>query len=430
MVGDHDSPGIVWNSGLATTMFEVTEGADGTPDLGVLRVCTPIAAAGNGNAARDVCWSSTRRTATARWSVAREPDPDGSYYDEVQVSCAFVVGPHNQDTLESFALWCVREQIAVATAHIRSGDVAEAVAGVYSRYTGFPAGDDRVDRHPVVSFAERVVQPGASLSADGLAEELLCGIPGAAGEDVRRADQRVVRVRDGLPLTCETPFSWDLYPHGVITHMRASDDDPEDKPLTALIESEITAHPVLGNGLRITVHVPRDPRGHAGRALNAVNRLDAEGGGGVPQLRRVDDDGEGARLRHLPSGRVRRIGGEPAPCHAGDPAHARSAGAAGTARAGAIGRAFGGGLRLRPRPGGRRGPVRDVRPRPARAGLGRDRGRAQPGRAGAGPDLHASASDRTRTGRTRGPTGSPGGPTSRRRTSPRPCAARTTSSRA
>ena len=80
---------------------------------------------------------------------------------------------------------------------------------------------------------------------------------------------------DGLPLTCETPFSWDLYPQGVITHMR-SDDDPEDKPLTALIESEITVHPVLGNGLRITVHVPRDPRGHVGRALNALNRLDAK----------------------------------------------------------------------------------------------------------------------------------------------------------
>ena len=83
-------------------------------------------------------------------------------------------------------------------------------------------------------------------------------------------------MQDEPPLTCETPFSWDPYPHGVITRMRPSDDDPEDKPLTALIESEITEHPALGNGLRITVHVPRDPPGHVGRAINALNRLDAE----------------------------------------------------------------------------------------------------------------------------------------------------------
>ena len=275
MVGDYDSPGIVWNSGLATTMFEVTEGADGTPDLGVLRVYTPIATAGNGNTARDVCMVLNASTATARWSVAREPDADGSYYDEVQVSCAFVVGPHNQDTLESLALWCVREQIGAATAHIHSRDVAEAVAGVYSRYTGFPAGDDRVDRHPVVSFTERIVQPSASLSADGLAEELLAAFRGLREMMFDERTSAWFAYHDELPLTCETPFSWDLYPQGLITHMR-SDDDPEDKPLTALIESEIAVHPVLGNGLRITVHVPRDPRGDIGRALNALNRLDAK----------------------------------------------------------------------------------------------------------------------------------------------------------
>ena len=172
MLGEHDSPGIVWSSGLATTVFEVTEGAAATPDLGVLRVYTPVATARNGNAARDVCSELNESTATARWSVARERDADGSYYDEVQVSFAFVVGPHNQDTLESFALWCVREQIAVATSHIRSGEVAAAVSGGYSRYTGFPAGDERADWHPATSFVDHVVLPSASLSADGLADEL------------------------------------------------------------------------------------------------------------------------------------------------------------------------------------------------------------------------------------------------------------------
>ena len=82
-----------------------------------------------------------------------------------------------------------------------------------------------------------------------------------------------------FPLTFETPFSWDSYPQGVITHMRISDDDPEDKPPTALIESQVTEHPDLGNALRIAVHVPRDPKGHVGRGLNALNRLDTEAAG-------------------------------------------------------------------------------------------------------------------------------------------------------
>ena len=93
------------------------------PTLACFACARRCATARNGNGARDVCAQLNAGTATARWSVARERDADGSYYDEVQVSCAFVVGPHNADTLESFALWCVREQIAVATEHIHSGDV-------------------------------------------------------------------------------------------------------------------------------------------------------------------------------------------------------------------------------------------------------------------------------------------------------------------
>ena len=276
MTGTHDSPEIVWNSGLATTMFEVAEGAASTPDLGVLRVYTPVAAARNGDAARDVCAELNASTATVRWSVAREQGPGGNDYDEVQVSCAFVVGPHNQDTLESFALWCVREQIAVVTAHIHCGDVAEAVSGIYSRYTGFPAGDERADRHPVISFAEQVVQPSASLSADGLAGELHAAFQGLRAAMVEEGISAWFAMRDEPPLTCETPFSWDPYPQGVITHMRLSDDDPEDKPLTALIESEVIEHPALGNGLRITTHVPLDPEGYPGWTINEVNRLDTE----------------------------------------------------------------------------------------------------------------------------------------------------------
>jgi hypothetical protein len=276
MTGDHDCPGIVWSSGLATTMFEVTAGADGTPDVGGLRVYTPVAAARNGNTARDVCSELNASTATARWSVVRERDPDGTCYDEVQLQCAFVVGPGNQDLLESFALWCVREQIAVATGHIRAGDVAAAVSGVCSRYTGFPAGDERPGWHPVTSFIDRVVLPSASLSADGLADELQEAFRGLRDTMVGERTSAWFAAEDTPPLTCETPFAWEPYPDGVITHMRVSDDDPGDKPPTALLESELTKHPEFGNGLRITIHVPRDPRGHSGRAINELNRLDTK----------------------------------------------------------------------------------------------------------------------------------------------------------
>lgn len=276
LLGDHDSPGIVWNSGLATTVFEVAEGAAATPDLGVLRIWTPVATAGNGNAARDACLELNESTGTVRWSVAREQDPDGSYYDEVQASCAFVVGPHNQDTLESFALWCVREQIAAATGHIRSGNIAESVSGVFSRYTGFPAGDERADWHPVTSFTDHVVAPSASLSAAGLAGQLHEAYLGLRSAMFDEGISTWFAVQDEPPLTCEMPFAWEPYPYGIITRMRIGDDDQARKPLTALLETAVAEHPALGNGLLITVHVPCGPQGHAGRAINEVNRLDAE----------------------------------------------------------------------------------------------------------------------------------------------------------
>lgn len=277
LIGGHDSRQVIWNSGVATTLFEVADAADGTPDLGVLRVITPVASARNGNAARDLCLQLNAETGLTRWSVAREPDGAGQRYDEVQASCAFVVGAHSQDTLEGLALWCVREQIAVATGHILSGDLAKALGGRHMRYEGFPGGDDRPDRHPVTSFLEQVVQPGAALPelADTLAEGLL-----AAFRDLREAmfEEGVAAwytMHDRVPLTFESPFSWELYPQGVVTTERSSDDDPR-KPPTALVESVVTEHPSLGPGLRAAVHVPRDPRGHAGRAANALNLLDAK----------------------------------------------------------------------------------------------------------------------------------------------------------
>ncbi len=268
-MNDHDSPVMAWKSGPATTVFHVTEGAAGTPDLGVLRVFTPVAWVGNGNAARALCLDLNANATTVRWSVARERDDSVEYDEQLQVSCALVVGPHNQAELESFALWCVREQIAVATAHIRDGLVAEAVSGVYSLYTGFPAGDERADWHEAVSFYNRVVLPGADRPSSGLADELQAAFRALLEKMFEEGTSAWFAAEDDPPLTCEMPFSWQQYPYEVITQVL-------EKVPTALVQTALDDHPDLGNGLRISVWVPRDPVGNAARAINALNRLDTE----------------------------------------------------------------------------------------------------------------------------------------------------------
>jgi hypothetical protein len=268
--GDHDSPVMAWKSGPATTFFHVTAGAAGTPDLGMLRVYTPVAWVGNGNAARDVCLDLNANATTVRWSVAREADASGEYGEELQLSSAFVIGPHNQAELETFALWCVREQIAIATAHLRDGSVAEAVAGQSSSYTGFPGGDDRADWHEAVFFYERVVLPGAELQSEGLADELQAAFRALRDAMFEEGTSAWFASSDDPPLTCEMPFTWQPYPNRTITRMA------EEQLPTALVQATLDDHPDLGNGLRIAVWVPRDPAGNVAQAINALNRLDTE----------------------------------------------------------------------------------------------------------------------------------------------------------
>lgn len=250
--GDSGTPRLAWKSGPATTFFRVSEGGAATPDLGVLRVCTPVAVCGNTAAAVSACAELNARTGTARWSLAREQDPDGSYHDEIQVSCAFVVGPHNQDTMESFALWCVSEQIATATAMLASGAVAEAIGGTGRDYTGFPAGDERPDQHPVTSFLSDIVAPSASLSADVLAGELLEAFRSLRSRMRSEGTGAWFTYHDEAPITCEMPFTWDHSPDGLITTTRFDDNEVHGrKPPTALMESAVTERPDLGSGLTV-----------------------------------------------------------------------------------------------------------------------------------------------------------------------------------
>ena len=68
--GDHDSEVICWASGTVTTFFYVETGTDGTPDLGVLRVVTPVATVGDRDAALGFCNELNLYATTNRWTIA------------------------------------------------------------------------------------------------------------------------------------------------------------------------------------------------------------------------------------------------------------------------------------------------------------------------------------------------------------------------
>ena len=103
---------------------------------------------------------------THRWTIAPTGlDPDTEI---LQVSCSFVVGRHNVAALEEFALWCVREQIAIATAKL-TNDIAEDIGGLPVHIPGHEGGDyrhDPDDWHEVIYHYDRVVTPYRDLPAN------------------------------------------------------------------------------------------------------------------------------------------------------------------------------------------------------------------------------------------------------------------------
>src|ERR1700683_2016239 len=92
--GDHDDTVIGWAAGPATTFFCVEDGPDGAPDLGVLRVFTPVATVGDAEAAHKRCNTLNTYSTTSRWMIA-----PGSYEyagaEVISLGCSFVVGAHN-----------------------------------------------------------------------------------------------------------------------------------------------------------------------------------------------------------------------------------------------------------------------------------------------------------------------------------------------
>jgi hypothetical protein len=91
--GDHDSVEMRWTSGPVTTFFTVEPGAEATPDLGVLRVTSPVATAGDRRLGLLQCLGLNMVAMTHRWTIGPTVlDPDTEI---LQVSCSFVVGHHN-----------------------------------------------------------------------------------------------------------------------------------------------------------------------------------------------------------------------------------------------------------------------------------------------------------------------------------------------
>lgn len=279
---------VAWMSGPVATFFRVSHGADDTPDLGILRIVTPVAAVGDIEAALSQCDRLNRAATTSRWTIAG----DGLGAEVLAATCGFVVGPHNVDALEGFALWCVREQVAVATAAIAGGIVSlvgarsggkdpgelpDAGAGSEDGTGAVPYGwgpypdmELRQDEHEVVRHYERYVDPGRDASSVPLAEALLEAF-GTLDDQMREEGTGVWGRWTDVPVfTCETPLSWERYPDDFVGQL------DEKAPPTALVDASLDDHPRAGNGLRISARVPWRPGPQAFRALAEMNLLYTE----------------------------------------------------------------------------------------------------------------------------------------------------------
>ncbi len=274
LTGEHDGDVMSWTSGPVTTSFYVEPAADATPDLGVLRVVTPVATVGDLAFALEQCNMLNLYTTTNRWTLT-PAHFDGEDTDILQVSCAFVVGPHNQHSLEGFALWCVREQIAIATAKMTT-DIAEIVGGKPCLFFDHEGGPYRSgsDWHEVVYHYDHVVTPNRDLPGERLAGELKLALRTIL-EEIREEGTGAwssADANDSSPFfRCDMPFSW----------------QPDETP-DATVETLFGAHPHIGNGVLITMNLPVPlPRRAGGRMpddpsldpfglVNLLNLADSE----------------------------------------------------------------------------------------------------------------------------------------------------------
>ncbi|HEX4834015.1 MAG TPA: hypothetical protein VH478_23320 [Trebonia sp.] len=275
---------VAWMSGPAVTFFRIGDGAEGTPDLGILRIVTPVAAIGDAEAALAECDRLNQGAITSRWTV--EVDRLGA--DALAVACTFIVGPHNLGHLEAFATWCAREQIAAAIAQI-TGGIARRVAGAQA---GGPAGPVAAP-HPWGPYPDWSLRPGASAAVRGyeddarpgraessapLARALVEAFEELIAEMAEQGTGEWGAWTDATVLTCETPMTWAQYPDDFIGQVC------DEAPDTAIMTATRDDHPRAGNGLRVALRIPWSPVEQALQAVARMNRLDAEVRGATHSL--------------------------------------------------------------------------------------------------------------------------------------------------
>jgi hypothetical protein len=270
--GDDDSAEMRWTSGPVTTFFTVEPGAEATPDLGVLRVTSLVATVGDRGLGLLQCHVLNLVAMTHRWTIA----PTGLDTDTeiLQVSCSFVVGQHNVASLEEFALWCVREQIAIATAKL-TNYIAQDIGGLPVRIPVHETGDyrdDPDDWHEVVYHYDHYVTIRYMLTAsllasladafEGLKQEMFAEDTGAwfsAGG------------ADETGVLCEMPFGWDSYPGGVIGGGALFGEAAHP---TALVAGTDELHLQAGKGVLLKLQVPASSGEDASELANQLNLLD------------------------------------------------------------------------------------------------------------------------------------------------------------
>ncbi len=116
------------------------------------------------------------------------------------------MGPHNVAVLEAFAAWCVREQVAAATAKITS-EPAEQLGGrpcILDQADGaYRAAGDWSE---VVYHYDLIIEPSKEKAADDLAINLQKAFPGLREEMLAEGRGAWYSPEPNpYPLSCEMP---------------------------------------------------------------------------------------------------------------------------------------------------------------------------------------------------------------------------------
>jgi hypothetical protein len=273
MAGDYGAPLISWTAGLATTFFEVTAGPAAAPGLGVLRVYTPVVNVWDVEAALSRCAVLNTGATTSRWLIS-PGRYDGEECEQLSIDCSFVVGAHNKEDLESFAAWCVSEQIATAADQL-NGDLAFQLSGTPCIQSVHETDPYRAaeEWNPVVRRHERVVELSEN-EKDGLQERCLDGYHSA----LHRLHQEMLQEGtgawgwsgEGEDFTCHMPATWHK-PSGEYIHCWDA-DDPNGPPTVHVTKGDPWRRDEDGDGLLIIMKAPSYDA-DSDTLLNDLNRL-------------------------------------------------------------------------------------------------------------------------------------------------------------